>query len=163
VRRAVSLHRMSLRVLDEAIENYVAEDRPVLGAAIASCVESGTPFDLELRLLTAGGRQIWVRVIGEAVRNEAGEIRCLEGAIQEVKARRHAEDQARGLSAVVSDTLEQISDGFCTIDREWRFAFVNREAEHQVGRPRDALIGRVIWEVYPEMLGSIFETSCRRR
>jgi PAS domain S-box-containing protein len=149
-------------VLDEAIESYVPEDRPVLRAAIAACVETGTPFDLELRLMTAGGRQIWVRVIGEAVRNDAGEIRHLEGAIQDVTARRHAEDEARRLSAVVSDTLEHISDGFCTIDREWRFVFMNREAERQVGRPRDALIGRSIWEVYPEMLGSIFETSYRR-
>jgi PAS domain S-box-containing protein len=149
-------------VLDEAIENYVAEDRPVLRAAIAACVESGTPFDLELRLMTAGGRQIWVRVIAEAVRNDAGEIRWLEGAIQDVTARRHAEDETRRLAAVVRDTLEHISDGFCTIDRDWRFAFINREAERQVGRPREALIGRVIWDVYPEMLGSIFETSYRR-
>ena len=149
-------------VLDEAIENYVAEDRPVLRAAIAACVESGTPFDLELRLMTAGGRQIWVRVIAEAVRNDAGEIRWLEGAIQDVTARRHAEDETRRLAAVVRDTLEHISDGFCTIDRDWRFAFVNREAERQVGRPRETLIGRVIWDVYPEMLGSIFETSYRR-
>ncbi len=115
-------------VLDEAIGSYVAEDRPALRAAIAACAENGTPFDLELRLLTAVGRQIWVRVIGEAVRNDTGVICRLEGAIQDVTARREAEDEARRLSAVVSDTLEHISDGFCTVDREWRFAFINREA-----------------------------------
>src|SRR6185295_13236712 len=32
----------------------------------------------------------------------------------------------------------------------------------QIGRPREALIGRIIWEVFPEQLGSIFETSYRR-
>ena len=149
-------------VLDDAIEHYVPEDRPVLRASIAACVESGTPFDLELRLMTDAGRRIWVRVIGEAVKNDAGEVCRLEGAIQDVTSRRDAEDEARRLSAIVSDTLEHISDGFCTIDREWRFAFLNREAERQLGRSREGLIGRIIWEVYPELLGTIFETSYRR-
>ena len=149
-------------VRDDAIERFAPDDRPALRAAIAACVDSGTPFDLELRLMVAAGRQIWVRVIGEAVRNAAGEIHRLEGAIQDVTARRRAEEEARRLSAVVGNVLEHISDGLCTIDRDWRFAFVNREAERQVGRPRDALLGRVIWDVYPELLGTIFETSYRR-
>ena len=148
-------------ILDQAIESYDPEDRPVLRAAVAACAESGKPFDLELRLMTATGRRIWVRVIGEAVRDDSGGICRLEGAIQDVTARRNAEDEAQRLAAVVSDTLEHISDGFCMVDRDWRFTFLNREAERQVGRSRDSLIGRDIWEVYPEMLGSIFETSYR--
>src|SRR5262249_3651003 len=61
-----------------------------------------------------------------------------------------------------SDRLEHISDGFCMIDRDWRFAFLNREAERQVGRPRDSLVGRVIWDVYPELVGSVFESAYRK-
>jgi PAS domain S-box-containing protein len=148
-------------IAEAAIERYVPEDRPVLRAAVAACVESGKPFDLELRLTTGDDRQIWVRVIGEAVRDESGAICRLEGAIQDVTARRAAEDEARRLSAVVSDMLEHISDGFCTIDLQWRFTFLNREAERQVGRSRESVVGRVIWDVYPELLGTIFETSYR--
>ena len=144
-----------------AIDAYVPEDRPVLRAAVAACAEHGTPFDLELRLQTAT-RQLWVRVIGEPVRDESGAIVRLEGAIQDVTARRHAEDEARRLSAQVADTLESISDGLCTFDRAWRFTFVNREAERQISRPRDSLIGRVLWDAYPELAGTIFETSYRR-
>jgi PAS domain S-box-containing protein len=149
-------------IVDEAMDSYVAEDRPVLRAAVAACAASGTPFDLELRLVTAAGRLLWVRVIGEAVRDASGAICRLEGAIQDVTARRHAEDEARRLSAIVSDTLDHISDGFCTIDREWRFTFLNREAERQVGAPRDSLIGRVLWDAYPELVGSVFDASYRK-
>jgi PAS domain S-box-containing protein len=149
-------------ILEQAIDSYDPEDRPVLRSAVAACAESGKPFDLELRLMTAVGRRIWVRVIGEAVRDDNGGICRLEGAIQDVTARRDAEDEAQRLATVVSDTLEHISDGFCMIDRNWRFTFVNREAERQVGRSRESLVGRVIWDLYPEMLGTIFETSYRR-
>ena len=148
-------------ILEEAIDNYAPEHRPVVRAAVAECLRSGKPFDLELRLAAATGRLVWVRVIGEAVRDDTGAICRIEGAIQDVTARRNAEEEARRLSAVVSDTLDHISDGFCTLDLEWRFTFVNREAERQVGQPRASLIGRVVWEAFPDLLGSPFETSYR--
>jgi len=148
-------------ILESSIDSYAPEDRPVVRAAVRECIESGKSFDLELRLFAAPARQLWVRVIGEAVRDDAGAIRRIEGVIQDVTARRNAEDDARRLSASVSETLEHISDGFCTIDRDWRFSFFNREAERQVGRPRESLIGRVVWDAFPELLGTIFEISYR--
>jgi PAS domain S-box-containing protein len=149
-------------VLEQAMDSYLPEDRPRIRAAIAACAEHGTPFDLELRLKTAADRLIWVRVIGEAVRDGSGAIAWLEGAIQDITARRTAEEEARRLAHVVSDTLEHISDGFVMIDRDWRFAFMNREAERQTARVRDSLLGRNLWEAYPEMLGTVFEMSYRR-
>lgn len=149
-------------IAEGALDSYHPEDQPILRAAVVACSERGTPFDLELRLFTATGRQIWVRVIGEAVRDESGAICRLDGAIQDVTVRRDAQDEARRLAAVVSDTLDHISDGFCTIDREWRFTFFNREAERQIGAARESMIGRVIWEVFPDLVGSVFESSYRR-
>ncbi|HEY2150336.1 MAG TPA: PAS domain S-box protein [Vicinamibacterales bacterium] len=148
-------------VLDQAMDSYLPEDRPGLRAAITACAEQGTPFDLELRLKTPD-RLIWVRVIGEAVRDHTGTITQLEGAIQDITARRTAEEEARRLAHVVSDTLEHIADGFVMIDRQWRFTFMNREAERQTARARDSLLGRNLWEAYPEMLGTVFETSYRK-
>jgi len=148
-------------VAEQAFDYYLPEDRPRLRAAVQACAESGTPFDIELRLRTATGRMIWVRVIGEAVRDDAGVVHHLEGAIQDVTVRREAEDEARRLTAIVSETLEHISDGFCTIDRDWRFTFLNLEAARQVGRARESLVGRVIWDEFPGLLGSVFETSYR--
>jgi PAS domain S-box-containing protein len=148
-------------ITEEAIESYLPEQRPLVRTAIAACVENGTPFDLELGLVTATGRHMWIRVIGEAVRDDSGNVCRLDGATQDVTARRHAVEEARRLSSEVSDTLEHISDGLCTIDRNWRFTFLNREAERQVGRSRESQIGQRIWDVYPDMLGSVFETSYR--
>ncbi len=46
--------------------------------------------------------------------------------------------------------LEAIADGFVTFDREWRYGYVNRVAAELVGRQAEDLIGRVVWDVYPE-------------
>jgi len=47
--------------------------------------------------------------------------------------------------------LEAIAEGFVTFDREWRFGYVNRVAADLVGREPDELIGRVLWDVFPEV------------
>lgn len=63
----------------------------------------------------------------------------------------------RGLQAShqrTSDILECISDAFYAVDEEWRFTYVNRKAEQLWRRRREDLIGKVIWEEFPEAVGS---------
>ncbi len=53
----------------------------------------------------------------------------------------------------IAETLESTTDGFVTLDRDWRFTFVNAEAERLVGRPRALLLGRSVWELFPRSVG----------
>lgn len=57
--------------------------------------------------------------------------------------------------------LERISDAFFAIDREWRFTYVNPQAEKILDRKPGELPGQVVWDVYPGLVGSDFE-SCLR-
>jgi PAS domain S-box-containing protein len=58
--------------------------------------------------------------------------------------------------------LESITEGFFTLDRQWRFDYVNGEAHQILGRPRGTLEGRVLWEEYPGLEGTEFERCYRR-
>jgi PAS domain S-box-containing protein len=62
----------------------------------------------------------------------------------------------------IADILESISDAFYAVDLEWRFTYVNRKAEDLWGRPRDDLLGKNIWEEFPEAVGSEFYEQIRR-
>jgi PAS domain S-box-containing protein len=57
--------------------------------------------------------------------------------------------------------LESIADGFFSVDRDWNFVYVNRQAERMLGVAHGALIGTSIWEAYPGLVGSAFETVYR--
>ena len=50
----------------EAIQFYAPEARPVITAAVQAAIDAGTPFDLELPLMTARSRHIRVRALGSA-------------------------------------------------------------------------------------------------
>jgi PAS domain S-box-containing protein len=52
------------------------------------------------------------------------------------------------------ETLESMSDAFFTLDSEWRFTYLNPQTEAILGRRRDDLLGRNVWEAFPETVGS---------
>jgi PAS domain S-box-containing protein len=63
------------------------------------------------------------------------------------KRRRAAPEQ-------VASILESISDAFFALDREWRFTYVNAKAEELWGRSEEDLLGKGIWEEFPQAAGS---------
>jgi PAS domain S-box-containing protein len=46
--------------------------------------------------------------------------------------------------------FERISDGFYTLDTDWRFTYLNSQAEELVGRSEETLLGTVVWEAFPD-------------
>jgi PAS domain S-box-containing protein len=62
----------------------------------------------------------------------------------------------------VAEVLESISDAFVALDKQWRFTYLNRAAERLVLRTREDLLGKSVWEEFPEAVGSTFEREYRR-
>ncbi|WP_435018220.1 PAS domain-containing protein [Tundrisphaera sp. TA3] len=62
----------------------------------------------------------------------------------------------------VGTILESIADGFYALDSGWRFVYVNAQAEAMLGRPRDELLGRVVWREFPEAVDTEVFTIYRR-
>jgi PAS domain S-box-containing protein len=72
------------------------------------------------------------------------------------------EDAARKLAIRVGNILDSISDAFFAVDHNWRFTYVNPEAERQLGMGRDTMIGYAIWDLFPGLLGTRYEEYYRR-
>ncbi len=58
--------------------------------------------------------------------------------------------------------LESIGDAFFALDHDWRFIYINENAEPLLARSRADLLGANIWEMFPEAVGTTFETEYRR-
>jgi PAS domain S-box-containing protein len=85
--------------LDNALDFYHPEDRPVLERAIQQAEETGEPWDLELRFITARGKRLWVRAIGRAERHN-GQVMRLSGTFQDITERKQAEQALEAAAAV---------------------------------------------------------------
>jgi signal transduction histidine kinase len=70
-----------------AIGFYAEAARPVIAAAVQAGMVHGTPWDLELPLVTAQGQAIWVRSQGDVEFEDGRPVRLI-GAIQNVTEQR---------------------------------------------------------------------------
>jgi PAS domain S-box-containing protein len=81
--------------LEEAINFYAPEWRDLIAAAVRDCLRAGTPYDIELEIVTAKGRRSWVRAIGVPTRDVKGFINGIQGAFQDINDRKLAELEIR--------------------------------------------------------------------
>ena len=84
-----------------------------------------------------------------------GSVEFVVGSTRDVGERKRAAQS-------LANTLESIPDGFFTVDREWRYTYLNGGAERLLQDAGEPLIGRVLWEVCPQLIGTEFELSYRR-
>ena len=94
--------------LEEGIGYYPVEYRPEVMRLVEQCALDGTPYDFEFPKYTARGRLIWVRSIGEAVRDADGKITRLQGAFQDITVRKQAETEKEQLIKELQDALEEV-------------------------------------------------------
>ncbi len=154
--------------LDEGIGYFPEEHRATIRRLVEACAREGTPYEFTLPKVTAKGRKIWVRSLGEAVRDGNGRIVRLQGAFQDVTAQKLTEARMQALEAQLTTTIESISDGFFILDKEWKFLFINAPAEQLLRRTRDSLLGKTLWSELTGMAGSavhshFFEAATERR
>src|ERR1700719_4168149 len=82
-------------------------------------------------------------------------IRALRDRVQ---ARTELQETVRKMT----DILEKTSDGFFAVDRDWKFTFVNPQAERLLERRREDLIGKDVWMEFPQFKRDAFEKNYRR-
>ncbi|MBA2663779.1 MAG: response regulator [Bradymonadaceae bacterium] len=70
--------------------------------------------------------------------------------------------ELRRVEQRLARALDAISDAFICLDHGWRLRQVNRAAEQMLQSPMSALLGQVLWDVLPVVLGTNFERQCRR-
>jgi len=60
------------------------------------------------------------------------------------------------------DVLDRVSDSIVALDRDWRLVYVNQAAQEHFGVPRDRLLGTILWNLFPETVGSPIGEQYRR-
>lgn len=147
---------------EQGIEFFAPEFRQEAIEAFEACARDGIPFEQERVMITATGRQKWVRGIGRPLRDGNGTIVGVQGAFQDIDNQKRSELEARRLAQRLEATLESITESFFTVDRDWRFTYVNGEAARWLGRSSQDLLGKNIWEEYPEVVGTGFHDCYQR-
>lgn len=128
--------------LETALSFYREDFRSMVNATIQNSIETGDAFDFETVIITKKKKERWVRAIGNVEMVE-GKSQRIYGSFQDIHASKLLELQIR-------EILGSISDAFYAVDKNWKFTYFNKEAENLLLKKADDVLGRNIWELFPE-------------
>ncbi|PSQ95080.1 MAG: hypothetical protein BRD55_11155 [Bacteroidetes bacterium SW_9_63_38] len=110
---------------EESIEFYHPADQAAIREAFSRAVREGVPYDLELRLIDANGRQRWVRTRGEP-QTEDGTVVRIRGTLQDVTDRREMRETLRKQKGLLSSITDHISEGIFRSTQEDGIVYANQ-------------------------------------
>ena len=97
-----------------------------------------------------GGERIWDFASVPLGRLADGRRAILRVA-SDVTERRHLEESLWQTTRRTANILESISDAFYSLDREFQLVYVNERAEEMMQRARQDLIGKRLWDEFPQV------------
>lgn len=144
-------------LLKEAINFYAPEWREKITRVFSDCTESGVSYDEEMEIITRKGKRVWVRTIGEAIRDENGAIVKVQGSFQVITDRKRVEEALRKSEEKFRNLYNAMSEGMAlhkllysaagkAVDYE--VMDVNPAYEAITGSRADQVIGRKATSLY---------------
>ena len=95
--------------------------------------------------------------LAELRKESKSQAEMLKAANQQLRA---ANQQLEASNTEASNnllyTLENMSDGFVSLDKNWKYTYVNKKAGVMLGRKPEDLVGKHIWTEFPEGIGQPF-------
>jgi len=125
--------------VEEGINFYAPEAVPVISEAVGLAISEGRPFDVELQLITATRKRLWVRAVGEAVQLD-GKVVSVRGVFQDINASKLVELELKKhrehLEELVADRTAELAKMVENLNRSnnelTQFAYV---ASHDLQEP----------------------------
>ncbi len=130
-------------------------DRARVGRALATAIATCGTYEAEYRVVLPDATVRWVSARGRALAGPDGTASRLLGVASDTSA-------AREEDASVSRVLEAMPAAFYHLDEQWRFTYLNAEAQRLIGGIGRPILGEVVWELFPGTVATDFERHYRR-
>ena len=124
--------------LEEAFASFHPDDRGLLRDRFDTCLETGEPYDVDVRLTTPDGGEKWVTARGERVTAD-GSGSVVRGYTQDITEQKQLERDLRKERDIVSGILEAVPVGLSVVDGDGSISFVNERLKSICGRSLEEL------------------------
>lgn len=134
-----------LLVADATLDSRFSQNPLVTG-------EPGIRFYAGAPLITPSGHALGSLCVIDRVPRDLTDVQksCLSALAQQVVSLL----ELRKANARTHTILQSITDAFLVLDRQWKFIALNPEAERLMGRSREELLGKDVWEEYPDAIST---------
>jgi PAS domain S-box-containing protein len=133
---------------------FTAESWARLQSAVWEALRAGTSYELDMEIIGPGPATKWVIARGEPVRDGDGRIAGLRGTVQDITARKQAEQAQAESEEKLRLILESTAEAIYGIDLEGRCTFCNPACLRVLGYERaDELLGKDMHQLIHQTRG----------
>ncbi|TVP77137.1 MAG: PAS domain S-box protein [Gemmatimonadales bacterium] len=158
--------------LGASARRFWADIWDVMGPQVDQVLQTGeaTWHEDQLVPIERDGRRedVWWTYGYSPAHDDEGEIAGVLIVCQETTRRVVANHQTEAAAREVArahrrllGTLESMTDAFYLLDASWRFRFMNAGGEKLLSRSRREVLGTVVWESFPQTVGTRLEEEYR--
>lgn len=119
-------------------------------------------LNLEKRYIHKMGAIVWANVTVSSIWDAHGTPKYFISVIEDITQRKHIQAEFEKANRERINIFESITDAFFAVNHTWQFTYINSKAEQVLGCLANQMLGKNLWEEFPEMVGSAFEQQYRR-
>jgi PAS domain S-box-containing protein len=82
--------------------------------------------------------------------------------VNDITKEKESEEKVRKALEEKDTILESIGDAFYAVDRNWIVTYWNNEAERLLSCPKETILGKKVWDIFPDVIDTLFHTSYQK-
>jgi PAS domain S-box-containing protein len=146
--------RLVTELLDKEVFEKVAKKK------LDECLQGRVvKYELRYTYPQLGERDLFISYFPIKGPDGIDRVACI---LQDITERKRAEEALRQAQARIESILNSVADTHILFDHDWRYLYVNEAAVRAIGRPREQILGRTLWEIYPDIVGTELGRQYRR-
>ena len=138
---------------EDGVRWFAPEHHAVVREAFERAVTEGTPYSLEVQIVTLAGDRRWVRTTGELVRDADGHPQLVRGTVQDIEAQHDIAARVSEQAAL----LDLASDAIIVHDMVGTVLYWNAGSERIFGFRANEVVGRNAATVNYQDAEAVFE------
>ena len=117
-------------------------------------IASGRIWKGQFKNKAKDGSYYWVDTTIIPFLNNGGKPYQYVSIRSDITLRKEAEALLLQKAKQIEDILERIADGFIALDSQFRYTYANNQIGKMTGRDPKSLIGKYVWDEFPDAIGS---------
>jgi PAS domain S-box-containing protein len=112
-------------VYPEVRSYFTPESWTRVATAVELCLQQAVPYECDAEVVRPDGTHRWIIARGRALTDATGQVTRLDGTVQDITARKHAESALRDSEAFSRAILDSVPAEIAVVDRRGRIMAVN--------------------------------------
>jgi len=159
----VTLSLYKAKSKDELLSNltqiFAPESLKIFKLGLIAIFNGAKSFEAEAKNKTITGEEIDIYIkwnIAQSPNNLSSKIIV---SLIDITGRKKIEIETKKIQETLIQTLENMNDGFVSLDRNWCYTYMNKTAGTIFNRDPKEMIGKHIWTEFPEDVGQPFQLN----